>query len=109
MENDVIGTKSIASKTGCYCYDQNRHGDKNGIECWKCTKLAFSGIASLDEAVPGFLCPFGCDVCHCVCQVTFDESGHYMIFNAIMNEAQTASFKTQELLDKGVVNCFSTT
>jgi hypothetical protein len=96
MENDIIGTKGVASKTGCYCYDQNCHRDGNGIGCWECTKLAFSGIApsTLDEAVPGFLCRFGCDICHCVCQVTFDEPRHYTISNAIMSKAQTASCET---------------
>ena len=33
MENDVIGTKGVATKTGCYCYDQNCHVDENGIGC----------------------------------------------------------------------------
>jgi hypothetical protein len=71
--------------------------------CWKCTELAFSGVApsTFDEAVLGFLCRFGCDVCHCVCQVTFDESRRYMNSNAIMSKVQTASCKTQELFGKG--------
>ncbi len=108
MENNVIGTKGVATKTGCYCYDQNCHGDENGIGCWKCTKLAFSGVAPsmLDETVLGFLCRIGRDVCHCVCQVTFDESRRYTISNAIMSEVQTASRETQELLDKGGCTLF---
>ncbi len=36
-----------------------------------------------------------------VSQMVFDESRRYMISNAIMNEAQTASHKIKELLDKG--------
>jgi hypothetical protein len=77
--------------------------DENGIGCWKCTVLAFSGIALLasDEAAPGFLCRFGCDVCHCVCQATFDESRFYTFSNAIMSKVQTVSCKTQESSDKG--------
>ncbi len=64
MENNIIGTQGVATTTGCYCYDQNCHGDENGIGCWKCTELAFSGVApsTSDETVPGFLCQFGCDV-----------------------------------------------
>jgi hypothetical protein len=62
-------------KVRCYCYNQNCFGDKSGIGCWWCVKLAMEKGDVLYEVEPGVCC-FECNICRCACQATFDQSKH---------------------------------
>ncbi len=65
--------------------------DVGSVPSWRLVALLYQRRLKQCRA---FLCQFGCDVRHCVCQVTFDESRCYTIHNAIMSKVQAASHET---------------
>jgi hypothetical protein len=90
------------TKVGCYCFGQNCYGDKDGIGCWWCVELAMEKCnAPSDEVEPG-VCRFNCNVCKCICQVTFEESRRNQISNALTkNTEKTKPIETLESQREG--------
>ena len=89
-------------QVGCYCFSQNCFGDEAGIGCWWCVELAMQKGDSVDEVEPG-VCRFGCAICGCSCQATFEESKRYQISNALRRNAEKAKklAKTAESKSEG--------
>ena len=80
----------IQMKVGCYCFSQNCFGDESGIGCWRCVELACEKGDPVDDVEPG-VCRFGCSICACSCQATFEESKRNQISNALRKNAEKGS------------------
>ena len=89
-------------KVGCYCYSQNYFGDESGTGCCWCVELAMEKDDPVDEVEPG-VCRYGCSICVCACQATFEESKRNQILNALQKNAEKGSkpIKTAESKREG--------
>ena len=92
----------VEMKVGCYCYSKNCFGDEAGIGCWWCVELAMEKGDPVEEVEPG-VCHFGCAICGCSCQATFEESKRNQILNALRRNAEKAKkpIKTAESKREG--------
>jgi hypothetical protein len=92
----------VEMKVGCYCYSQNCFGDEAGIGCWWCVELAMEKGDPVEEVEHG-VCRFGCTICGCSCQATFEESKRNKISNALRRNAEKAKkpIKTAESKREG--------
>jgi hypothetical protein len=92
----------LEAKVGCYCNSQNRFGDESGIGCWWCVKLAMKKGDPIDKVEPG-VCHYGCSICACACQATFEESKCNQISNALRKNVEKGSkpIKTAESKREG--------
>ena len=80
----------LETKVGCYCYSQNCFGDESGIGRWRCVELAMEKDDPIDKVEPG-VCRYGCSICACACQATFEESKRNQILNALWKNAEKSS------------------
>ncbi len=92
----------LETKVGCYCYSQNCFGDESGIGCWWCVELAMEKDDPINKVEPG-ICHYGCRICACACQATFEESKRNQISNALRKNAEKGSkpIKTAESKREG--------
>jgi hypothetical protein len=80
--------KPLETKVGCYCFDQNCFGDKSGIGCWWCVKLATEKGGDVPEEVEPGVCCLDCSICKCNCQATFKESKCNQISNGLRKNSE---------------------
>ena len=90
----------LEMKVGCYCYSQNCFGDESGIGCWWCVELVCEKGNPVNDVEPG-VCLFGCSICVCACQATFEESKRNQISNALRRNAEKGKMPTSRPSQSG--------